>query len=821
MPRHTAADRIRARQGQPPTPEVPIGLVEPEATTASERIRQRQIPTTSKPTGRQIAGERLLDLVTPPEPGSTLDVPFGFIPEVAEDIFKVAGIVADPFIETFRQQLEHADARFAAVKAGDPNNITDKFGNDISGGLPTFNRNPEELLGDFETRSGGDKLLSTLLFDPLGFPLGGGLGKLGRVAGALQGSAKVTPKAVSASRPLAQLKRAEQAIRDRQVAEPVRKLTTLVEGAKPGIGDTEALRTAELGRKSAVAGGRLRSGTGREAFQSAQSSFGGELPKARFDPPSVGLSSDEIIGLHESIRTSTARQFGIGDERILTRINTDNALTKLLAGDLPQAGEIRLLEEMFGPDLARAVLKKRSTGRKVFDVALDVINLPRAVQTSYDISAPLRQGGVLLYGRPIESSDAFLTMMRSLAKEKNARAVDDAIRGHERFTLAEDAGLFIAERTGVSRSRLAGEEVYTSNLASKIPGVRASERAYTTYLNKLRWDVFNSVYDEWLDAAAKGGKAVSKTELKRLAQFINAASGRGRLPKLLSEGNLGAVMNASFFSPRFQASRIDIFATYAEAIAKGDFRLAKEITRDLVAFFSVNTAIISMISLAGGVAIGQNPFESPSNFGKMLISNVGKNPLSSDLGKALVEGTNSRLDFWAGMQPYARFMAQVTANKVVSAKTGKERDLGQINEFGQERSARKQRETSFIEREVTPRIGTAARFGRSKLSPPAAFGVDISPLGGGKDFLGRPIGTPEESFGEELNSTIGPIAGVTGEVYRRVGPLFAQDIIDAMDDAGLFGGFIAAPGGLGAGVVTIPEEEEKKSSGVPDFAFDN
>ena len=45
MPGHTAADRIRARRGQLPTPTAPVAVAEPETATASEGIRQRSTPS--------------------------------------------------------------------------------------------------------------------------------------------------------------------------------------------------------------------------------------------------------------------------------------------------------------------------------------------------------------------------------------------------------------------------------------------------------------------------------------------------------------------------------------------------------------------------------------------------------------------------------------------------------------------------------------------------------------------------------------------------------------------------------------------------------
>ncbi|KKL86679.1 hypothetical protein LCGC14_1942360, partial [marine sediment metagenome] len=98
--------------------------------------------------------------------------------------------------------------------------------------------------------------------------------------------------------------------------------------------------------------------------------------------------------------------------------------------------------------------------------------------------------------------------------------------------------------------------------------------------------------------------------------------------------------------------------------------------RDLAAFVGTGIGILSMAKLAG--------------------ADVEMDPRSSNFAKIRVGPT--RLDFWAGFQPIARYVAQAATGERKSA-------LGNIGEV------------SLIE--------TGTRFLQSKLSPQAGAAVDI------------------------------------------------------------------------------------------------
>ena len=95
-----------------------------------------------------------------------------------------------------------------------------------------------------------------------------------------------------------------------------------------------------------------------------------------------------------------------------------------------------------------------------------------------------------------------------------------------------------------------------SNLAERIPIigriVRASGRAYTGVADKIRADLFDYMikYGEQFKIPDKN------RYLKSAADFINTATGRGRIPFGLERSAIA--LNSFFFSPRLLFSRLHL-----------------------------------------------------------------------------------------------------------------------------------------------------------------------------------------------------------------------------------------------------------------------
>jgi hypothetical protein len=242
--------------------------------------------------------------------------------------------------------------------------------------------------------------------------------------------------------------------------------------------------------------------------------------------------------------------------------------------------------------------------------------------------------------------------------------------------------------------------------------------------NKLRFDVFKT----WYNTAQRGGRELTEYDLKGMARFVNWATGRGDLGPLNS---ISPILSVGFFAPRYAVSRFQ--APFA--IIKGGYA-RKAIAKDLAAFYGTGLMILGLAKMGG--------------------AEIEIDPRSTEFGKIRIGDT--RLDFWGGLQPIARTMAQLVTNQ--------RKDLG----------------GGFYSAD---RMITLGRFFQGKLSPSASMLVDIMR---GETFIG-----------DELTATG---ASLKAQAFNRLTPMFVQDLVDAVKEWGPKGAAFGILAGFGAGVQT-------------------
>jgi hypothetical protein len=270
-------------------------------------------------------------------------------------------------------------------------------------------------------------------------------------------------------------------------------------------------------------------------------------------------------------------------------------------------------------------------------IVMEAFNLPRGIMASWDFSAPLRQGIGLIHKKAFWTS--LDPMFRSWASEEGFRASQERIANRSLFkkridsttgkklpSFADDAGLKLTDLTDLSKR----EEAIMSTWAEKVPMVRASNRAYTSFLNNLRADVFESLI--------KDGNVLTETSrnlslARSIADFVNTATGRGSLGKLEASAT---ILNTGLFAPRLIASRVKILNPSYYIMAPPLVR--KEALKSLFAIAAVGNTVLQLAKMAG--------------------AEVGTDPNSSDFGKAKIG--NVRIDPWGGFQQYV-----VAANRLI------------------------------------------------------------------------------------------------------------------------------------------------------------
>ena len=573
----------------------------------------------------------------------------------------------------------------------------------------------------------------------IGGGVGLGFGVLGKAAGAAA-SRGVEARLAKNTRP-----------------EATDKIIEALKKAVPIREDQEALYSAERGRRAAIASGIVsKSGDFRTGMRESTSALAGQLPRARaFEGVEGQLAPTDVKALFDHIETKFPNA-----DRYYTAKNATEALEKVMLGELPTRSEISLLGKVFGEDFAQTLLSKRSLGAKAWENAVDALNLPRTLMTSWDASAPLRQGAILFAGHPIAGVKATGTMIRAMASPKYAELVRQQIENSPNATIYEKMGLYFADTTS-SAALTAREEQIMSRLAGKIPGVGGSQRGYTTFLNKLRQDV--------ADNFIAGHPNLSNKELKDFGHVINIMSGRGDLPKFLQDNS--AILNAAF-APRYAMSRLQlpvemVKAALPRALGGTTGAASKELARDVIAFAGTGAAILTLGKLAG-------------------VWNVELDPRSTDFGKGKMG--NTRFDFWAGEQQIARYAAQLVGDPtrgVDSLKTG-------------------QRKTSTGQIVDANRLDTIGRWLQTKKSPAVGLATDLLQ---GKDFVGQPLDLKTKE-------------GIGNQAWQRLAPLFLQDMADAAKLSGnQWRALSAGPSAIGAGVQTYQDSDYKKRSDLSKQTF--
>ena len=287
-------------------------------------------------------------------------------------------------------------------------------------------------------------------------------------------------------------------------------------------------------------------------------------------------------------------------------------------------------------------LRPKTAGEK----AVALVNLPKSIKSSLDLSAPGRQGWILGLTNPDKALSAFGRQVKAMAKEENAYIVQNELMNRPMAVKARGAGLYLAP---LDAQITKGEEAFVGNIFgrglgwTKFNPFKGSERAYVTYLNSLRADVF----DRMAKFAGDDPEA-----LKAIANYVNVASGRGG-KSLPGFDQAAQFLNNAMFSPRFVASRFE-YALVQPLLKGGKVPLK---TRALI--------------------LGEYTKFLGAMFGAYKLAELGgatveRDPTSSDFLK--IKTGNTRIDPGAGLlQPI------VFANRLARGKyktgTGNEYDL--------------------------------------------------------------------------------------------------------------------------------------------------
>jgi hypothetical protein len=412
----------------------------------------------------------------------------------------------------------------------------------------------------------------------------------------------------------------------------------------------------------------------------------------------------------------------------------------------------------------------------------DWLNLPRALATSANIHAPLRQSIVWTFRHPIESVKLAGKAVKVFTDAKTAneemgklmfgdnwerlKAHPDLAEGMynptQRKALLKQFGdpdYLQFKKDGVAFSDIASPEemFYGSRLihhlaeaagVQKFNFVDMSERAFTYYLNAVR----NKVHANNLEMLSDLGitRENAPESIKLFAKWANNVTGRGTLGEGTPlEGMLkgaNAALNTVWFSPRLIAARIATLnpltytrmfktlkaetgsaTTAAKAMAKGP-------VGDMAGFLAVGSALTAITASALGGKVEDDP--RSSDFAKVRIGNVRYSPFGD-------------------IQSYVRVAAQLASGETK-------------NQYGKVRNQ--------------DQATTLARFAQSKLSPLASIAVTLASH---KSYTGERVKSPEE------------IANFVGKEFLPMSP---RDLVEVYHESPSLAIALALPIAFGGSV---------------------
>jgi hypothetical protein len=422
---------------------------------------------------------------------------------------------------------------------------------------------------------------------------------------------------------------------------PEEKLLGSVRGSGKLRRQQESLRSTERAKRAEAMDKALLSAPGDAGWRAMLGEMAGELPKIQFGAlKQHNITKADLDRWYEHIKTRP-------DFRPYDKLNVKRALDNLVAERVPTKSDKRLLTRLWGEEKTAEVAQQVTDWKRFTESGVNLINVPRAIKSSFDLSAPFRQGLILGASHPVIFAKNFPVMVKAAKNEKYYDEQIEAIVKSDTFDLAQRDGLAMTDLENIATRE---EAFIGANYAERIPvagrGVRASGRAYTLFLNKFRKDVYDMLIEQAGPNDPVAGKAI--------ANIINIATGRGRLGHFEEAIKIA---NAAFFSPRLIASRVELLMNPTLYVGRNASKkiARREARRGMRNLLITGGTLLYLADQIPGV-------------------DVGTDPRSSDFGR--IRFGDTRIDIWGGLQPYIVAAYRIKSGEKMSSTSGEVSDVG-------------------------------------------------------------------------------------------------------------------------------------------------
>jgi len=307
----------------------------------------------------------------------------------------------------------------------------------------------------------------------------------------------------------------------------------------------------------------------------------------------------------------------------------------------------------------------------------------KAIKASLDNSAIFRQGWKTLFTHPTvwakNATDSLINLVKTLGGKNVMREVQADIVSRPNYDLMKKAKLAV----GIT------EEAFPTSLPEKIWGFgrlyKASETAYTAFVQKTRADVF----DKYIDIAQRTGVELTNDQLQSIGGMVNSLTGRANLGRLEPVGD---VINNVFFSPRMMKSQFDTLGGHIVTGSGGSNFVRKQAAINMLKTISGTAAILATAKALSPDSVDFDP--RSANFGKIRIG-------------------DTRFDVTGGAGSIAVLAARLASQSSKSSTSGKVTPLNEKNKDGSPKFG------------ATTGTDVVYNFFENKLSPAASLIKDI------------------------------------------------------------------------------------------------
>lgn len=261
--------------------------------------------------------------------------------------------------------------------------------------------------------------------------------------------------------------------------------------------------------------------------------------------------------------------------------------------------------------------------------------LTRSVVASTDNSFLMNQGGMALFSDPKSWARGAGSSFRSITSKGYDNVMAEIRADKDWYEKAEASGLF------EGNANL--QDIYGTDVISKIPGVGNSQTMYEGGSNALRFDMFKA----WSSMAESGGKTLDVADYRAIAKEVKTWTGQGAWGKNVQS------LSKPFFALRYRLSQFEtalgapLLRTFRHGMETGNYGPFKVIAKKYAQGYG------TMAVTAGLTNQALAAFGPKDSSGKPMLQ-LDLDPRSTNFGR-LVRRVNGRTSVtWDILPPQLR-----------------------------------------------------------------------------------------------------------------------------------------------------------------------